>query len=69
MGQVTVIGYRNLIEPPEMGVCQSPDCITMAAMGTPELVLVATYSEAGAKPIHVCATCDERMLRAWLDES
>jgi len=78
MGNVSVVGYRQLIEPPELGECQDPDCITVSAIesrtrwpgGAPppssQLLLVAMYGSREAGWTRVCSTCDERRLRAWL---
>jgi hypothetical protein len=90
-GNVSVVGYRHLIEPPELGDCGDPDCRTVAVSTDPwvlagggesaatraerkasagrGVLLVASYvgrsSQAG---IRVCAPCDERRLRVWIDE-
>ncbi len=61
-GRVSVSGYRHLLEPPELGDCQDPECRTWATGadfiasrnpwtgdGTPPgrgLLLVAMYADA-----------------------
>ena len=80
MSGVEVIGYRTLIEPPELGDCADPECRTVAVMSlraanAPELaairgmgvLLVASYSSSDRSAwLRVCTACDERHLRAWL---
>lgn len=97
---VSVVGYRNLIEPPVHGDCQDTECKTIVnPFFAPEayddvrdrplgqslddaialhrgrgVLLVARYSGGTTGPLRdriavsVCAPCDERRLRAWLED-
>ncbi len=73
---VQVIGRRLRIEPPELGNCEDPECLTVSAQSIAywgddrSLLLVAMYSVGDRRENRwqrVCAPCDERRLRAWLE--
>jgi hypothetical protein len=83
MNTVTVVGYRHRIDPPTLGDCADPECRTLVAgrVPTPRPVSVDEAAEAIAREIgrgvllvaayggvSVCAACDERHLRAWLED-
>jgi hypothetical protein len=68
MSTIEVAWQRSLLEPPEPGRCEDPQCVTVS-LGLVEPLLVATYREAGRTyPVTVCAACDERRLRAAIAE-
>jgi hypothetical protein len=68
-GRVTVSSYRHLLEPPERGDCQDPECRTIVAWPEIGVLLVAMYADGDQSSwSRVCAACDERILRRWLAE-
>lgn len=63
---IEVAWQRLRLEPPIQGRCEDPECVTLS-LGLTAPLQVATYLEGG-NVARVCAPCDERRLRAAIEE-